>query len=666
MKKNIYLIILVGLVAFSGTSCSDYLDVDHVFKDQRGIDTVFARKDYTEDWLAGIYSLLENDMADVAGKGLTKYNFISDDMFFGDRSNSYITFKNGRYDEGSEQGPWGKSYLGIRNASILIDHVDKNKEMTAEEIKDTKAQGRFLRAYFYWILIRKYGPVPIMPKVMTDYTLPYDQLAVPRNTYDECVNFIAEEMALAAQDLSITRTSRYVVWATKGAALATRAKAYLYAASPLCNGNTEMADLTDDSGRQLISQTYDEAKWARAAAAAKDVIDLGVYRLYTAPYRDKASSPYQPATIIPPYNAKHSDKNFPDGWKDIDPFESYRQLFNGSVSLSSNPEFIFSRGQNQPNESIVEMVRHQVPRSLGGWNCHAPTLKQVDAYYMNNGVKFDRNIALKGFTTNNTEYLPLPANVALEYANREPRFYASIAYNGSIWEAESDVKEDFRHRQIFYYRGSKSGDGILTATPDWYLRTGVGIKKYYNPQDSFRGEGGVLQGRISNKAEPAIRYADILLAYVEALNELSQSHNIPNYNGTSTITVSRSVPEMSRYMTQVRVRAGLPDFDDATYANAEQYRVVLKKERQIELFAETQRYWDLRRWKDAPKEEAEVVMGYNIYMEEGQRDRYYSPIEVTSLPTVFTRKMYFWPISHDELKRNKRLTQNPGWTYPYK
>ena len=50
-------------------------------------------------------------------------------------------------------------------------------------------------------------------------------------------------------------------------------------------------------------------------------------------------------------------------------------------------------------------------------------------------------------------------------------------------------------------------------------------------------------------------------------------------------------------------------------------------------------------------------------MTEQQRDLFHTPVVVPSLPTTFSRKMYFWPISHDELKKNKRLTQNPGWTY---
>lgn len=91
----------------------------------------------------------------------------------------------------------------------------------------------------------------------------YDALACSRNTYDECANFIANEMVLAAYDLPMLRDNRNIARPTRGAALAARAKVLLYAASPLANGNTEMVDLTDDQGNCLISQTYDESKWAR-------------------------------------------------------------------------------------------------------------------------------------------------------------------------------------------------------------------------------------------------------------------------------------------------------------------------------------------------------------------------------------------------------------------
>lgn len=666
MKLYLYLILLIAVVSGPLSSCKKYMNMDHFFKDRMNVDTLFVKKDYAEQWLADVYTHLRGENLDVASKDYAPFNLISDDMFFGDRGDeldgrSYKNYKNGEYTESWVQGSWGSCYQGIRKASIFIYNIDRNREMSKQEIAGRKAEARFLRAYYYWLLIRKYGPVPLVPDQGIDYTLPYEALALPRSHYDSCVNFITRELAIAARDLSPDRTNRDIVRPTKGAALAARAKVYLYAASPEFNGNAEMADLVDNEGKPLISQTYNEEKWARAAAAAKDVMDLGIYRLFTAPFNANDQGQAQPKTIVPPYNPRYSDASFPNGWKDIDPFESYRQLFNGALTASGNPELIFSRVTELNGVGPEALAKHQTPYSMGGWNAHGITQKQCDAYYTNNGSDIPVNPRVPGFTSNAADHLPLPAGVSLQYADREPRFYASVAYNGSIWYRLSALDANLRSKQIFYYRGEP--DGKQPASPQFHVRTGLGVKKFVNPIDSH--DGKVLGSFVVPKYEPAIRYAEVLLIYAEALNELGGTYNIPDYGGATTHAISRNITEMSKAISQVRIRAGLPDFDGGTYSAKEAFRKALKRERQIELLGENHRYYDLRRWKDAPVEEATPVMGCNMDMTVAQRDLFHTPVVIPSFPTIFVKKMYLWPIAHEELRRNRKLTQNPGWTTPY-
>ena len=686
-KKNIILIsVFIGAgILFS--ACSDYLDSDKYFEDRITINKVFTSKQRSQQWLAYAFSFLKNENADVVGKEKETNSFtFADDMYYGDRDVnydskewnelSYNTFMQGQYNEDNFNQAWTMCYKGIYQASVFINNIDMNTEMTDKERLDYKGQARFVRAYYYWLLLRRYGPVPIVPNEGIDYTQSYEQIAIPRNSYEEVVDYISNEMIQAAKEIQYTkRDGENCARPTKGACLATRALALIYSASPLANGNndTYAKSLVDDKGKELLNSTYKEEKWAKAAAACKDVMELGVYDLYHASF-NTTEAVGDPKTIVPADSTCIFAQNtWPKGWKNIDPFKSYRVLFSGDIAPEDNTELIFSRiDQNatEINHSMKSFARHSMPRDFGGWNTHGLTQKMVDAYYMNDGSDCpgkDRELnggngteRLTGFTTlqdyRQGKYKPLAANVSLQYANREPRFYASVGYNGSVWEYLSDPEPTHHNRQTFYYRGS--GNGYNNS--QFYLRTGISVKKYVNQTDVPDRED---YRNIKDKAEPAIRYADILLLYAEALNELEGTYSIASWDKNTTYTIQRNIEEIQKGIHPIRIRGGVPDYDAQIYSNKNLLRDKIKRERMIEFMGEGKRYFDLRRWKDAPKELNQQIYGCNIMMDANHKSEFHQIIPINNLRMTFSDRMYFWPIRHSELKHNSRLTQNPGWTY---
>ncbi|MDR2086002.1 MAG: RagB/SusD family nutrient uptake outer membrane protein, partial [Dysgonamonadaceae bacterium] len=245
-----------ALLVFSFKSCSDYLEVEYLLDDQLDVEKVFKDMDYSKRWLAGVYiDLRHNDNWDVCIKeqNTNQFNFISDDMYYTDREKetdlvedqlaSYRIYRGGQYPETFLQNQWFVCYFAIRNASIYIHNIDRLRDgdnireaMNVEDleryIRETKAEARFLRAYYYWLLLRKYGPIPLLPDEGVDFTDSYEDLSIPRSPYHECVDFITSELALAAVDLPDSRSNTEIMKPTKGAALAARAKVYLFGASP--------------------------------------------------------------------------------------------------------------------------------------------------------------------------------------------------------------------------------------------------------------------------------------------------------------------------------------------------------------------------------------------------------------------------------------------------
>lgn len=750
-NKKLSIFFLSALCASASmTSCID-LDSDKFFDDRITEEQIFSEKASAEEWLAHAYNWLLDCNVEVSSKGGTggsdvtvdgvtmhvegarwnPFNFC-DDIYYGDRDNkigagdkkdadfaSYNSFREGNYHEDCGYAAWVRCYKGINQASTFIHKIYLNKELTPEQIEDYRGQARFVRAYFYWLLLKKYGPAPIMPDEGADYTASYDDLSVPRPTYEEMADFISEEMLLAAKEIkTLHRDASNICRPTVGTCLATRALALTYAASPLANGQLQNgkhpAAVTDEiarlfvnkDGTPLLSRDYKEEKWAKAAAACKDVMDLGCYELYHAAKIDVGTDGY-PVTVAPCDDGNFSTKNWPEGYADIDPLQSYRQFFDGDVYPEENPELIFTRGVNfgtSDNDlGIGALVLHEMPTTLGGWNTHGMTQKMVDTYYMADGsdvdgmysewrseypsaiaegnsrprvsdcyVRNDIKDMLKADplafqelgTLAKSKYLTETQiqNISKMYMKREPRFYASVAYSGMVWEngASTSNSSTNQFKAITYFRNG--GNGWVNNFQ--YPRTGTAMRKYCGPRD-YCPNNQNSYNNIQQKFEPAIRYADILLMYAEALNELDGTYQIASWDGTTTYSISRDINEIKKGTNPIRIRAGVPDYDyqhPGIYSDKDELRKAIKRERMIEFMGEAKRYFDLRRWMDAPIEEATPIYGLNVFMTASEKNEFFQVIPTYNLSATFSTKLYFWPISHTELKRNKNLVQAPGWT----
>jgi len=245
--------------------CSDYLDVDKYFYDQLSIDSAFSKRVYVDAWLSNAFEPIVNI---TEGEGMRRW--MSDDIVKYEGHD----YQNGNYSASTNNGDSEtllyKAYEAVRKATTFIDNVDRCGELTQTEIADMKGQMRFIRAYAYWSLIRHFGPVPLVPEHGLDVSLSYEDLSLPRAPLEDVVDFIDQDLKLAARTLPIIRTVNNMGRPTRGAALALRARILLWAASPLMNGNKDLFDVKDNKGNQLVPQNYDEGKWARAAAAAKE------------------------------------------------------------------------------------------------------------------------------------------------------------------------------------------------------------------------------------------------------------------------------------------------------------------------------------------------------------------------------------------------------------
>jgi hypothetical protein len=255
---------------------------------------------------------------------------------------------------------WGRSYRSIREINYALANVQK-VNMSAGMKTRLTAELRFLRAFRYQDLLRNYGDVVLMGDKVYELGEDFSNSAIyTRSSIKDVTAYILAELDAASKDLPAANNNSN--WrlgrATKGAALALKARIALYAASPLYNAGT----------------------WQAAASAAKDVMNMGMYSLYTGGY----------------------DKLF--------------------LTAENNPEIIFERLYTRGARHVCLEISN-APNSFGGWGGNVPLQNFVDAYQMNNGKSIDD--ATSGY------------NPQDPYKNRDPRFYMTVLTNDAAYRGNT-------------------------------------------------------------------------------------------------------------------------------------------------------------------------------------------------------------------------------------
>jgi hypothetical protein len=632
-------------------SCTDFLDVDEYFRNTTQLDSIFKRKELVDQYLRGAAGYLPNEgnlwtNAQLPFQGASDENFTS----FNDGRHAAIKFLLDEITQFSgEFNNYAGYYTGIRRANIVLQRIGEVQDMSDIERRDYMGRCYFLRAYYCYHLLLQYGPVPIVPDDAFAVDAEVEEMSLERATYDECVEYICKNLDKAAELLEVERTSVELSIPTRGVALAAASRIRLYAASPWYNGGSGGLYLDwkrRSDGAYIISQQKNNEKWGKAAIAARRVMNLNRYQLHIA--RRKADTKPLPANVTAAYAARPVAEFDPS---EIDPFRSFTEVFNGNVPVTMNEEIIYACNPTQGGKDSPAGIA--LPAFMGGMNGLNLTQDLADAFYMEDGSIYSQPANAWEIVGSDRMFsgYTLKASAAKMHEGREMRFYASIGFNHCFWPGTSytGTNSALKNVEVLYYADGNAGPPANFAVD--YNHSGYTCKKYVHPEDHL-GSGG----SIKPKSFPVFRYAETLMNYAEALNELDGPYT--EYGITVT---GRDEDEILNAFNQIRFRAGLPGI--TALPSREDMRELIKRERRVEFACEGHRYHDIRRWGEAYEAYNRPVLGLNIKARVGQREQFYTitVLNDDKARRYFDYRNYFWPLPKWALNKNSKLDQNPGW-----
>jgi len=590
------------------TGC-DSMDIQP--KEELASEDVWKSEDLMDSYLSDMYSEVGYGFGNpMATAGLVDESINDPIRQGGVNIMSTLTPANrGDWELGGEAQArfnWDNVYGTIRDINIFLSNVEGNEVLSSSTEQTLLGEAYFLRAYFYHNLLKKFGGVPIIKEPL-ELGQGIEQYQVPRNTFAETINFIVADLDRAADRLSPEQ--RWQGTASKGAALALKSRVLLFAASDLFHDSPFSG--TDAAKFVSYQGGSQQDRWQKAKDAAEAVTNLGQYNL---PQAESS--------------------------------EEYRKL----LLREDNPEFIWARYFSEQGGENHDFSLWTGPNGYDCWAGNMPTQQHVDAYENADGSQFEWEGA-------DPRSASEPVDAENPYDDRDPRFNANIMHNGTKWIVQPSLHPQGIMQTGWYEhpdRGGSPEPGVQgemrpgTETREgpvhpWAgTKTGYILKKFHSKQIS-----SCLTDQAYNPW-PFLRYAEVLLNYAEASAELGDTQ------------------DALRALNQVRNRVGMPDVPpdggpDRTLMDR------IRQEREVELAFEGHRYWDVRRWmiseegyKDVKSVRVEGHLDQDgELLVEHRYDYHYNVY--TRQERQWKDKNYFVPIPRQEMNRNTKLVQNPGY-----
>lgn len=539
---------------------------------------------------------------------------------------------------------WEINYRFIGQIHLFIRELETARGVTEEQKNEWRAEAYFLLAYYHFEILRFFGPCPITDSYV-DMSISKEEYH-GRSHYDYVTNWIVQildEKVIKPELLPATRSTNDVGRATSVIAKAIKAKALLYAASPLWNGKFpypkwENKTETPGYGKELVSKTYSRDKWVAAEAACQEALDAALangYKLYddeTMYEREKAPLAFIPG-LANPDNA--------EGIAFRKKVMKMRYMMN-TQSNEGNTELVW--GLNKDGESMMwaslpnRILKMDNGSWAGGWSGVSPYFGTVECFYTKDGKLPAKD---PNFAPANQWFqragVANRADVIKFHVNREPRFYAWIAFDqgdyGSKLANGSPLRMELKDSQKQGYN-----PGLFNRN---HCVTGYLSQKYLRPDYMQSGNGSTNGKKISR---PLIRMAELYLNLAECQAEL----------GKTTETLES--------LNAVRTRAGVPALTEEEITAEMSLMEWTRNERFVELLFEGHRYFDVRRWAEGPKYlGAGKQFGLNAVSKlDPTFDEFNKRVKVDQ-PYRWSNRQYLSPVFYDEVYRNPQMVQAPGY-----